>query len=30
MAFAVEGIVLSRLQHKISRPDPDYEVKKDD
>ncbi|MEO8396818.1 MAG: helix-turn-helix domain-containing protein [Chloroflexota bacterium] len=24
----VEGIVLSRPQHKISSPDPDYEVKK--
>lgn len=26
--LAVEGIVLSRPQHKISSPDPDYEVKK--
>lgn len=26
--LALEGIVLSRPQHKISSPDPDYEVKK--
>lgn len=26
--WALEGIVLSRPQHKINRPDPEYEVKK--